>query len=315
MKLKLTLVAIATTFLLTGCGKEGAEPTTSTPSLESQQVDEKNVPVDPPKKTPEIVFDWEEPKEPYYTLGVSPLDAFDLITRYNLEEDVRVKSVFFATEKATTGFTVGDDSTTIYSHDNLQDAPETADDKEAAILGSIVTVGEAVEKKCKKITKAMADAFLHAARIAGDLTRIFHGNFLRIIQRGPVDIARLDRPSNSCGFGVIRQQTLQSGKVMLDAIVTVIQPADPDTQRFKKPFRNAVAGMMKHVFIHRHMCFHRMWSQRMHHHDVVNVVVRPLYPVIERFDFTFCFVIRNHIYPSHCGSFNCLSFRASLNIM
>ena len=153
----------------------------------------------------------------------------------------------------------------------------------------------------------MDDAFLHAARIAGDLTRIFHGNFLRIIQRGPVDIARLDRPSNSCGFGVIRQQTLQSGKVMLDAIVTVIQPADPDTQRFKKPFRNAVAGMMKHVFIHRHMCFHRMWSQRMHHHDVIDIVVGTLDPVIQHFHLVIGFIIGNHINPSHLVSSICFN--------
>jgi len=154
MKSKLTLLAISTALLLSACGNDKVEPAkNSDPKVAVEKAPE--VKVETPKE-PEFSFDWEEPKEPYYTLGLSPLDPIGLISRYKLDEKAQASTTWFMTEDNTAGFCPLKDVTTLYTHTNIYDEPEKADEKQSAALAALSKVEDGIGANCKKITEEMA---------------------------------------------------------------------------------------------------------------------------------------------------------------
>ena len=86
---------------------------------------------------------------------------------------------------------------------------------------------------------------------------------------------------------------------MLDTILAVIQHADIDADCLQIRFRKRVRRVMQHVLVQCHMPFHRMWTQAVCKHDVVYIVVRPLYPIVELLEFPACLLEGDGPYPGH----------------
>jgi len=160
MKTKLTLLAISTAVLLTACGGDDGNKNTTPMREDTPAV------VAPIEKAPEVpkepafAFNWEEPTEPYYTLGLSPLDPVGLVSRYKLDKQRQADTMWFMTSEAVVGFYQGKDNITLYTHTNLYDEPETASELQSTELNLFLKAYSGLDKHCRKLTEKMSSELL-----------------------------------------------------------------------------------------------------------------------------------------------------------
>jgi len=84
---------------------------------------------------------------------------------------------------------------------------------------------------------------------------------------------------------------------MFDTVSAVVQQADMNTDCLQHPFWDRVAIMVQHRLIERHVSFHRVRTQAVRGHDVVDVAVRSSDALIKRLQFSFRVSERNCVYP------------------
>ncbi len=86
---------------------------------------------------------------------------------------------------------------------------------------------------------------------------------------------------------------------MLNAIVTGILQARINADSFEKPGIYRIAGMVQHILIESHMTLHRMGPQAVGKHDVIDVIISPLYSVVQFAKRAAGAVVRDRFDPGH----------------
>ncbi len=82
---------------------------------------------------------------------------------------------------------------------------------------------------------------------------------------------------------IILEQAGQATKVVFDTVRAAIEHADVNADRFQIGLVELITRVVQHVFVQRHVAFHRMRPQAMGKHDIVHVVIGPLDAVIQTF--------------------------------
>ena len=124
--------------------------------------------------------------------------------------------------------------------------------------------------------------------IPGGQVRCARGQPLGILQSGEFPARKcrgrimvIECTVNLSGPHVVRQEPRQSGEMMIYTVLAAIQQADVDTNGFEIWLGQHIARVMQHVLVQRHMPFQGMWAQAVCEHDVIDVIVWPLYAVIQ----------------------------------
>ncbi len=110
--------------------------------------------------------------------------------------------------------------------------------------------------------------------------------------------------ADGLGAGVVGEQALEAGEVVVDAVGAAVEAADEDAEGFEEPLWNGVGGVVDGVLVDRHVGVHRVGPQAVGHHDVVDVVAGAFDAVVEQFEAAGCFGVGDGGDPGHGAGFS-----------
>ena len=119
-----------------------SQPAIDSPVIDRTAEDEQVTEPDVIKK---FDWDWESPTEPYYTLGIDPMDDGGLCNQFGIEKD-NSDYLVLRTDKSTVLYTELEGKYTYYTHGQVDTSGIVANAEQSSVL-SIPETFNAAKKK------------------------------------------------------------------------------------------------------------------------------------------------------------------------